>query len=372
MSPSREQSSDVVVVGAGPAGRAVTHRLLAHGCTVTLVDPRPDARWRATYACWTDELPDWLPGHAIAAEVDSVAMRSPGTVVVHRGYTVLDVVALQGSLDIAGARVIEDRAATLEPDRITLASGDAVTAGTVIDARGTSGRGPRQTAYGRIVPRDQALPILDGAGAVLMDWTPVPGLDPAAPPSFLYAIPLDDDRVLLEETCLAGDPALPPSELRARLDARLPGPSHDELGDETVSFGLLGAAAPWRSDVVLFGARGGLMHPATGYSVAASLRAAEVVATAVAGQQDPMRVLWPQSARQVHRLRRAGLRSVLALDAVQTRRFFETFGRLSVDHQRAYLSERENLPGAMQTMAILFAEVGGSTRRALMRSVLGR
>ncbi|MFW0794657.1 lycopene cyclase family protein [Gordonia sp. CPCC 205515] len=359
-------------MGAGPAGRALTHRLLTHGCTVALVDPRPVAPWQATYGCWTDELPEWMPADTIAAETNSVDLRSPDTVVVERGYTVLDVDALQAALDVDGAEVIADRAIAVQPDRVTLRSDAQITAGVVIDARGLSGRGPRQTAFGRIVPRAQAVSVLDGAEAVLMDWTAVPGLDRAAPPSFLYVIPLDDERVLLEETCLAGDPPLSPSELRTRLDARLVGHTLTDLGDETVSFGLLGQHSPWRSDVTLFGARGGLMHPATGYSVAASLRAAEPVAIAIAAQEDPHRTMWPRSARQVYRLRRAGLRSLLALDATQTRRFFATFAQLPVDRQRAYLSEREDLSGVMRTMTQLFAEVGGGTRGALMRSVLGR
>lgn len=363
---------DAVVVGAGPAGRALAHRLLTHGCTVTLVDPHPLAPWRATYACWTDELPDWLPADAIAAEVDSVDMRSPATTVVERGYTVLDVDALQSALDVEGAELVADRVLSVQPDRVTLRSDEQICAGVVVDARGTTGQGPRQTAFGRIVPRAQALPVLDGAEAVLMDWSPIPGVDRKAAPSFLYAIPLDDDRVLLEETCLAGDPALAPTELRRRLDARLARVARTPLGDESVSFGLLGVTSPWRSDVTLFGARGGLMHPATGYSVATSLRVAETVATSVAAQEDPRRALWPRSARQVYRLRRAGLRSLLALDAAQTRRFFDTFARLPVDRQRSYLSEREDLSGVVRTMSQLFAEVGGGTRAALMRSVAGR
>lgn len=362
---------DVVVVGAGPAGRALTHRLLEHGCTVTLVDPRPEAPWRSTFACWTDELPDWVGPETIAAEVDSVVMRDATPVTVRRGYAVFDTAALQTSLGIAGARVVADRASVVSTDRVILRSGEQIDAGLVVDARGTTGRGPRQTAYGVVVAQDQAAPLLDGADAVLMDWSPATGTDPTAPPSFLYVIPLDEHRVLLEETCLAGDPAIAVAELRTRLEARLAGRRFDVLDDETVSFGLLGPThTPWRADPLLFGARGGLMHPATGYSVAASLRAADILADAVAAQHDPRRALWPQTVRQIYRLRTAGLRSLLALDAVETRRFFDAFARLPAARQRAYLSTPDDLPAVLRTMTELFTEVGTRTRLSLMRSVL--
>lgn len=364
--------TEAIVVGAGPSGRALAHRLLREGVAVTLVDPAPHRAWRATYACWTDELPHWLPTDSIAAQVNSVDMRSTERVAVRRGYTVLDVEGLQSVLDVSDAHVIVDRTVAVHPDRVTLRSGEHVVADIVVDARGITGRGARQTAFGRIVPRSQALPVLDGAEAILMDWGVFPGLDSQAPPSFLYAIPLDDNRVLLEETCLAGDPALPPSELRRRLDARLAHLSLTQIDDEIVSFGLLGESRPWRSEVMEFGARGGLMHPATGYSVAASLQAAEVVAKAAAAQKDPNDAIWSLSARQVYRLRRAGLRSLLSFDAPQTRRFFDTFAHLPVGRQRAYLSERENLSGVLTTMTNLFTAAGSSTRGAMIRSVLGR
>ena len=65
---------DVIVVGAGPAGRALTHRLLARDVTVTLVDPAPDRPWRSTYACWADEIPDWLDTDRTIDDVQMCSM----------------------------------------------------------------------------------------------------------------------------------------------------------------------------------------------------------------------------------------------------------------------------------------------------------
>ncbi|MFW0785644.1 lycopene cyclase family protein [Gordonia sp. CPCC 206044] len=361
--------TDVVVVGAGPSGRALAHRLLHRGVDVCVVDANPSRRWTATYAAWTDDLPDWLPAGSVATQVSSVQIRTPGAIEVSRGYTVLDTAGLQRGLTIDGARTIVEHAADVGADRVITASGVELRASTVIDARGIHGGAIRQTAWGVVVSRTQAAPVLDSADAILMDWSPTEQDDDDRP-SFLYAVPVGDDRVLLEETSLAGAPPMPISRLRRRLRARLADRAVTPLADETVSFSLVGAPAPWRSRPLLFGARGGLMHPATGYSVAASLTAADRIAECVAAGHDPIFALWARPARTVYRLRRVGLSALLSLDAEQTRRFFEVFARLPVDRQRAYLSGRDDLTGTLRAMTSLFAGVDQRTRWHLAQAVL--
>ncbi|MGC5258741.1 lycopene cyclase family protein [Gordonia sp. DT218] len=364
--------TDVVVVGAGPAGRAVTHRLLRRGVEVTLVDPHPSRPWRPTYACWADEIPAWIPVDALSAQTDSVEVRTPDAVRIERGYAIFDNPGLRRTLDVDGARIVAGTAQVVADDQVITESGPIRTA-RVVDARGTAGRGPRQTAWGVVVPRERARPILRDADAVLMDWTPVTPDDALGIASFLYAVPLDDKRFLLEETCLAGDPPLSMGQLRSRLERRLGAAAvASATQTESVSFALSGPRTPWRSRSLQFGARGGLLHPATGYSIGASLRAADVVADAVATGEDPQSALWPIPARAVYRLRSAGLRAVLALDAEQTRRFFATFARLPVERQRAYLTGREDLTGTLSAMATMFAHTDQTTRRSLVRAVTGR
>ena len=92
-------------------------------------------------------------------------------------------------------------------------------------------------------------------------------------------------RVFLEETCLVARPPLPFSTLKRRLQRRLAAAGVEVVSvkDEEWSFIPVGGPLP-RGDQTLtaFGAAGGLVHPATGYSVARSLREAPVVAAAVA------------------------------------------------------------------------------------------
>src|SRR5699024_10354968 len=163
---------------------------------------------------------------------------------------------------------------------------------TVVDARGLR-RGPsrpEQTAYGVVVDRARAHRLLDGERALFMDWRPDyaarAAATPGGPGSFLYAVPVGDGRILLEETCLTGLPPLAVGVLRARLEARLAAHGLRLTGREPVErvrFAMSTGPcdrppfpAPPDGPLV-FGSAGGLMHTATGYSVAASLSAADAV-----------------------------------------------------------------------------------------------
>ncbi|MER2204401.1 MAG: lycopene cyclase family protein [Rhodococcus sp. (in: high G+C Gram-positive bacteria)] len=62
-------SADVVIVGGGPAGRALATRCIARQLTVVIVDPHPRRVWTPTYSAWADELPSWLPDEVIASRI---------------------------------------------------------------------------------------------------------------------------------------------------------------------------------------------------------------------------------------------------------------------------------------------------------------
>lgn len=361
---------DVAVAGLGPAGRALTHRLVAAGLSVLAVDPVPDRPWRQTLGGWRWQLPDWLPPDVVGATAADPLIRARGDYPIRAGYAVLDNAALARALPLDGVdvqeRAVADEALAGLPARI------------VVDARGTRPSGgsrtrlPLQRAVGVLVDPSVAAPVLAGAQAVLMDWRPFDS-GPTwgrTPPTFLYAIPMPDGRVLLEETCLVGDPGPDLAELRRRLRRRLAllgvaGDAVDDAPQELVTLAMQ-AAPRERSPVVRFGAAGAQHNPITGYSVFASLRSVDAVvhglATALLTGRPPRLPAAPPPVR------RAALRALLRLSPNDTMELFDAFGRLPTAHQRAVLDAGERGPRLVAALTAQFARLPRRSGVALVRA----
>ncbi|MFZ2510109.1 MAG: lycopene cyclase family protein [Gordonia sp. (in: high G+C Gram-positive bacteria)] len=356
--------TDLLIVGAGPAGRALAHRGLAHGLSVTVIDPDPDRAWTATIGAFTDDLPDWLDDDVIACAAPQFVVYTPQRRTVDRAYGVFSPTRLQAALSLAGAVVERIRVSELGTDRVRLADGRMLRARHVIDTRGGWSDNPdlpRQRAYGTVHPRDAA----DHSEMVLMDWRETP----EAGPSFSYRVALGDGTRLIEETCLAGRPAVLLTELARRNELRSPDPKIRV--PEEVDFPLYLHRTPWRHTGALqFGAAGGLMHPATGYSIAASLATADDLAAAIATGRDPRQVLWPAGARWTHRLRMIGLGVLLTFRGRELREFFDAFFALPLPTQRAYLNDRHSVRGTLAAMWAVFRALGWQQRTRVIRSTV--
>lgn len=391
--------ADVAVLGLGPAGRATAHRLAAHGVGVVAIDPSPARRWTPTYAAWADELPDWLSLAVRRTEAPAPRAWAVRARVVGRAYVVLDTPGLQDALGLEAVSTLAGTVVQAGAHEVVLANGRRVTADVVLDARGTRPHPSRaqQTAVGMVVSRRQAEPI---EGTWFMDWRRDNGTSPADAPSFLYAVPLDDDQVLLEETCLAGRPALGLDELRHRLRVRLATRGVTLTGDERIervrfcveadgvtaggvaagritagrvtAGGVAAGRRTPRRGPVRIGSRAGLMHPASGYSVALSLSLADVIARAVRSGTDVEYALWPAGARRTQRLRAVGLTTLLRLPPSGVEEFFAAFFALPGALQRAYLSERDHPLATTAAMASMAASLRPSLTRVAIGSALRR
>ena len=383
---------DVLVIGGGPAGRAVAGECAGRGLRTALVDPQPDRPFTATYGCWAAELPADLPASVVAA-------RARGRAVAHRThalgwqYAVFDVPALRTHLDERLADVVVHAARATHspgPGRVALKGGGDLTASVVIDAAGRwqplGGRPPGRprppppapaphTPNRGVEPAPLAAPPDRRLLATLRVRRPDHG--EGGWPTFLYGVPVGGGEVLLEETSLARRPGLPVPVLRRRLLARLA--RHGirvppDARTETVRFpvdhprhdspGVLG-----------FGAAAPLVHPATGFSLAAALRLAGPVADAVvahldagpdAGPEAARDVVWPPQAKAVHGFRRIGLEALLRMPPNEVPGFFDVFFELPEQQRWDYLTGREDLPGTIRTMAGLFAASGWRLRRRLV------
>jgi len=399
--PSAAPVADVVVAGAGPAGRALARACAALDLRTLLVDPRPHRPWTHTYGSWTHELPDDLPADVVAARGRGVVV-ARRTHVLDDEYVVLDTAALQEHLTDPAVAVRRGRAVAAVaagPGRhpaVLLDDGTAAAGRVVVDATGSRqalGRrtgvdgGPRaeQTAFGVVVDREVAARV-SGDRLLFMDWRP--GHGRPGWPTFLYAVPLDAERVLLEETSLARRPGLPMPELRARLRARLraAGLGDAEIPDdpaaiEKVRFPVDSPRHRSPAGVVAVGAADPLVHPASGFSLATSLRLspriAEVIAEALRGGADPAaaaraarRVVRSPAAMTVHALRRRGLETLLAMPPADVPAFFDRFFSLPPTHRRAYLDARDDVTASVAAMTSLFGRLTPRLRRHLIRGTL--
>jgi lycopene beta-cyclase len=342
---------DVAVVGLGPAGRALASRCAAAGLRVLAVDPEPDAPWRQTLSLWSEQLPPWLPRDVLAHTVHGPTLHSAGRAVIDMEYAVLDNRRLREVLPLGPGVTVEQ--ARLDDEGVRALTGRAH---RVVDCRGVRpGPGtPLQTAYGIVVSAADAARALGGDPALFMDWR-TDHDDDGLGPTFLYGLPLGADRVLLEETCLAGLPAPDPADLAGRLRSRLRRRGvaeravEEPLAVELVRIPLLPPPPPTGQLVGAFGTAGGYGHAATGYSVASMLEAVPAVVHALATGH-PLPEPRSAAATGLHRL---GLDAMLHADDGTLRQLFGAFGRLDSRRQLWFLdgsSPSYQVAGAMWRM----------------------
>eukprot|EP00884_Botryococcus_braunii_P003734 jgi/Botrbrau1/13361/Bobra.0158s0014.1 len=221
-----------------------------------------------------------------------------------------------------------------------------------------------------------------------------PGLHPAGAdglwgtdrevPSFLYAMPVRPGVVFLEETCLVARPALPFSTLRRRLHRRLRamGIKVKRIMEEEWSYIPVGGPLPLPDNgVTAFGAAANLVHPATGYSVARSLREApqlaahmlEVLQAGLPAQETSQRVweaLWPQEKRRQAAFHVFGMELLVRLDLESTQAFFITFFRLPDFYWRGFLASSLSSTQLIAFALLTFWAAPVSIKAALMRHFL--
>ncbi|MFF0491430.1 lycopene cyclase family protein [Nocardia sp. NPDC004068] len=344
----RRVRADVCVVGLGPTGRALAHRAMRAGFDVVAIDPRPERPWVPTFSCWADELPDWLPDSAVASRIAAPTVWTTSEHRIDRPYCVLSKHGLRAALPLAEATVLTGRATAVGARRVELGDDTVVTAAVVFDARGLPSPGSRRTAsaHGIFVDAERAAPMVGEGEGLLLDWRPENGAGPDEPPSFLYAVPLGDGTVVFEETSLGLRGGMPQRELRRRTLNRLAAHGIRLRGDEPSEAAHYPLdqppPRPGSSMAVPFGARGGMMHPCTGYSVADSLALVDTAIEAVRAGRDPIRDLWPLRARLVYWMRERGLWGLGRLTTAQSISMFEAFFTASPRQQRALLSAHED------------------------------
>ena len=186
------------------------------------------------------------------------------------------------------ALMFERKVLATSPSAVVLANGERVEAGGVIDCRGPRDMSRLHLGWQKFVGRELLLDAPHGLERpVIMDAT-VPQIDGYR---FVYLLPFAPDRVFVEDTYYSDSPAIDHPRLVERIDAyaaargwRVKEVLREEtgvlpvvIGGDFESYWLSGG-----NRVAKGGARAGLFHPTTGYSLPDAVRAA----IAVAGAKD--------------------------------------------------------------------------------------
>ncbi len=387
---NRAGGPDALVLGAGPAGLAIASELAATGMQVVCVAPDPDAPWPANYGLWRDDLGELHELACIERSWRKPFVRLDGErrIDLDRTYGRFDNDTLQAFLrrrfvDGAG-RCRAGRAVEVdhhdEGSTVTFDDGTSIATSVVIDATGPNSpfvtRPPRrpafQAAYGELLH-------VDGHGfdpdeMVLMDFS---GDDDV--PTFLYAMPMSDELIFVEETSLVSRPPMDRGLLRRRLERRVAkmGLSIRSVVDREDCLIPMGHGLPHRGQrAIAYGSCASFVHPATGYQIARALRLARPTATAIADglarspQQAAARAyaqMWPVSARRAWELYMFGMEVLVKLDASDMRTFMESFFALPHRAWWGYMSGTLSPWEVASAMGRLFMS-GGDIRSMLVEA----
>ena len=377
---------DVLVVGGGPAGRALAAECGSRGLATTLVDPAPDAPWRATYGAWLDELPAGLPPPAATARGRVIARTAHA---LDRTYAVLDVPALRAHLDArlaaAGVRVVAGRVTGRAHDGPsargracsptapawppTCSSTRAGTGLPCAQAGSRAGRWPPSrppTASWWTPPP----PRRSSGRARRSSWTGAPTTaSPAGPrsstPSRSAAAPCCWRRPrspaapacrcpCCAAVCTPGSLATASPRPRTPRSNASGSPS---IGPATRHPACSASVPPRRSCT---------RPPDSAWPTRCGSPRPSPTRWPAAAWTPPQHRLWPARAVAVHRLRRIGLEALLRMPAEAVPAFFETFFALPERHRRAYLSGRDDLPGHLAAMGALFGRADTRLRGRLV------
>lgn len=358
---------DVIVAGDGPAAAAVAFEGRRRGLDVAVIGPT--VTWSATYAMWRDEVPD-LPDSCFVHTTDWTTVRARTDRTFPRRYGVVDNAALRRHLQLDDVHR-HGRVQRHDDDGVGVAAhlddGDVITGRWLVDATGRTDDDVWQTAYGVVVNAD----VVERAGystdaATVMGWLP-----DASPPCFVYSVPVEHGW-LVEVTSLAARPAVDPQRLRRVLI--------DVVGEAAV----VAAEALGRHEsvripmgprrlpepgacVVPFGTAGGMGHPSTGYSLAASLAAAGPLAAAMSSGTDPIAAVWDASARRTRSLHDGALDVLLRIDGDALIDFFEAFYSIPPELWADYLRIGAPHRRTAAAMRAVFRAAPWSVRRRLLR-----
>ena len=204
-------------------------------------------------------------------------------------------------------------------------------------------------------------------------------------PSFLYVLPVDENTVFVEETCLVARVQIPFDELKRRLYRRLSrmGVEVDQkkIIEEEASWIPLGGTPPVSPQRTLaYGAAAGMVNPASGYSITKSIGDAPEMADAIYNgfqkaketkdyseiSHEAWDRLWGYERRRQIGFYQFGMELLISLRIEQMRNFFGTFFGLPIEFNRGFLASKLNSVQLLQFAMMMFFQGNNDLRSLLL------
>jgi lycopene beta-cyclase len=197
-------------------------------------------------------------------------------------------------------------------------------------------------------------------------------------------MPLSKTRIFVEETTLISEPEMSIEELKSRLKDRLrmwgvvP---KKRLAVERCRIPMTFPLPDRKQRSLAFGAAASMVHPATGYLLARTIRKAPEVAAAISeeiGKGGPAkdsvsriwREIWPIDDVRKWELYAFGANFMTKLNGDQLERFFDTFFDLPTEDWHGFMTGEMSAAGVARVMTKVFVTIDSSLRwRLLVESV---
>jgi len=285
---------DLAIAGGGLAGGLIALALAARrpAIRVVLVEEGPTIGGHHVWSFFHTDIADedrWLlaplvchgwQGYDIAFPKRRRKLGTPYYSVLSERLNAVVRKTLPDHTVLTGRQI-----SSLNKTTLLIDGGDRVQAKAVIDARGPGDLGLLDLGWQKFV--GQVLTLSEPHGLqrpLLMDAT-VDQLDGFR---FVYVLPLDPHRLMIEDTYYSDSPALDEVMVTDRIARYASARGWTVAGVERQEAGVLPVAmggdfeAYWASgakDVAKAGLRAGLFHPTTGYSLPDAVRLATTIAS---------------------------------------------------------------------------------------------
>jgi lycopene beta-cyclase len=289
-----EDHFDLVLVGGGLQNGLIALSALHNnpGCRIALIEAEPELGGNHTWCVHAEDVPErarvWFErlivkrwsGYDVRFPGFTRTLSSPYAVVTstHFARVVRAAVGTSaGSLVLTGKRAVRISAHAVELDDGSVHHGKLV-----VDARGPdpAAAGSR-SGFQKFVGLELRTETAHGVSRpLLMDAT----CSQHDGFRFFYVLPLAEDRLLVEETRFSRSAALDVPAAHSAVRAYAAGLApiaeclREERGVLPMPWADAAALRTWASPLTA-GYRGGYFHPATGYSLPAALRVANLIGT---------------------------------------------------------------------------------------------